>query len=740
MEPNRRGAFAVIALLFAAGLTTARADTYVVTNTNTSGPGSLAQAIFDSNTQPGPDIIAFNIPGSGVHRIDFSQDFLPSITDSLVIDGYTQPGSHPNTLKVGNDAVILIHIDGANRAGLRGLTLSGANAANCVIRGLALTGFLSAPNPNGSFFPPVGGYAILISGGAGTGNAIEGNFLGLNPDGLTSKQNYEGVRIEGGQSTIGGVDPAARNVISGNGAGVVILTATSGAATLRGNYLGTDASGTRAVGNSVGIEVGASDVVVGGTSPGSGNVISGNKYDGIELGFIAGYRSLASGNRAVIQGNLIGTKADGIGSLGNGGAIYISRSSDSTIGGLNPGAGNVIAFNALGVFVLGSGNSVVSNSIYANASRGIILGRDANNGQSFPVIISETISNGAITIRGTLQSTPDTELLVQFFADSQSLTTSKQTYLGSTNLVTDDNGKGSFRATFPLSDTNVVINATATDSSGNTSEFSGHPAYLQNISTRAAVGSGDNALIGGFITQYGNIIVRGIGPSLKSFGFTNVVADPTLELHDQAGAQIAFDDNWKDNQSQAEQIQASGLAPADDAESAILFNSSGLNASYTTVLKGKDDTAGLGVVEAYTILPDDPFYDSGLNSGFANLSSRGFVGSAANVMIGGFIIGGGTENPRIVVRAIGPSLKAAGVANALADPVLELHDNNGALIESNDNWADAQEGDMQAVELAPRDSMESAILLRLGAGTYTAIVRGKDNATGVALVEVYNLR
>lgn len=422
---------------------------------------------------------------------------------------------------------------------------------------------------------------------------------------------------------------------------MVILTATPAGATLLGNYIGTDASGTRAVGNLVGVEVGASDIVIGGTSPGSGNVISGNQYNGIDLGFVAGYHTLAAGHRAVIQGNLIGTKADGVGSLGNGGtAIRLQRSDDSNIGGLDPGAGNVIAFNGQGVVVLQAGNSVLSNPIYANQSRGIILGYAwSNNGQTFPVITSETIANGAVTIRGTLQSAPDTEFVVQVFADSQNLTSSKQTFLGFANVVTDANGKGSFRMTFPWSDTNVIFNATATDPNGNTSEFSRHSAYLQNISTRAPVGSADNALIGGFITEFGQVIVRGIGPSLKPYGFSNIVADPTLELHGQTGAEDDFNDNWRDDQYQAGFIEASGLAPTDDAEAAINLYG-GVNQSYTVVFRGKDDTTGIGVVEAYTDMASDPNYGTGLNSGFANLSSRGFVGSGADVMIAEVLLSG----------------------------------------------------------------------------------------------------
>ena len=164
------------------------------------------------------------------------------------------------------------------------------------------------------------------------------------------------------------------------------------------------------------------------------------------------------------------------------------------------------------------------------------------------------------------------------------------------------------------------------------------------------------------------------------------------------------------------------------AESAIVFVPSG-RVPYTAVLRGKNDTGGVGLVEVYG--PGVPLL---------NLSSRALVGTDGNVLIGGFIVADGNANPRIVVRAIGPSLKMSGVAAPLADPMLELHDGNGLIIQSNDNWADAQKDDLQTVGLAPTDGKESAILMRLAPGAYTAIVRGKDNATGVGLVEVYNLR
>ncbi len=736
MKPKRRHALvSAIALFILGGANASRADTYAVTNTNGSGPGSLAQAILDSNGLTGQNTIAFNIPGAGIQVIDLSKTALPEITAPVILDGYTQPGAHPNTLSVGDDAVILIQLDGGSIA--NGNTCLSISAPNCLVRGVSITGFPPAPSSN-FYFPPPGTSGIRLKS-TGTGSVIQGNFIGLKPDGLTPAANYIGVSVEAAQSTIGGNDPGARNVISGNSQGIQVRYP---GAVIVGNYIGTDATGMRAVGNDAGVAVAASDVVVGGTSAGSGNLISGNQYDGIDLGFEVGYHLLGHADRGLVQGNLIGTTADGLGSLGNANfGIELAITSNSTVGGLDPGAGNVIAFNGAGVSVNGTGNRILSNSIYGNNSRRIILNSAyANNGQSSPVITSQSTSpRGVTTISGTLQSAANTQFLLQFFTDSQSLITSEQTYVGSKTVTTDGSGNATFSANFSVSEPSPVFNATATDPNGNTSEFFRHLANLQNISARAAVGTGDNALICGLLVKYGQIIVRGIGPSLTPLGVPNALADPTLEFHDQFGAKM-FDDNWKDDQSQASAIQQSGLAPTNDAEAAIVpfgfantpFRATAGFAAYSSILRGKGDTIGIGVLEAYGFT--DP--NHGIYPKLGNISARGFVGTGDNVIIGGFILGDGNENPRIVMRAIGPSLKAAGVANPLPDPVLELHDAAGAVINSNDDWA----GDaLQIVGLAPADPKESAIFTRLAPGAYTAVVRGKDNATGVALVEVYRL-
>lgn len=252
-----------------------------------------------------------------------------------------------------------------------------------------------------------------------------------------------------------------------------------------------------------------------------------------------------------------------------------------------------------------------------------------------------------------------------------------------------------------------------------------------NISTRARVQTGDNVMIAGFIitgTADKRAIVRGIGPSLTGFGVADALQDPTLELHDHTGALIASNDNWRDTQQS--EIQASGLAPSDDRESAIIMTLS--PNAYTAIERGKNDTTGVGLVEVYDL-------DQTANSKFANISTRSFVEVGDNVMIGGFIIGGGNGSAVVVVRAIGPSLSQFGVPNALADPTLELHDANGTLVASNDNWKDTQQTEIQATGLAPTNDLESAILISLPNGASTAIVRGKNSGTGVALIEVFRL-
>lgn len=271
---------------------------------------------------------------------------------------------------------------------------------------------------------------------------------------------------------------------------------------------------------------------------------------------------------------------------------------------------------------------------------------------------------------------------------------------------------------------------------------------LANISTRAFVQTGDNVVIGGFIVQGAEakrVVVRAIGPELTQYGVPNALANPTLELHDGTGALIASNDNWMATviggiitSDQVAAIRASGYAPGDPRESAMIVNLPPGN--YTAIVRGVGNTTGVVLAEVYDLSPAP-------NSLLGNISTRAFVQTGDNVMIGGVIVQG-TEPRRVIVRAIGPELTQYGVPNALADPTLELHDSTGALIASNDNWQHTiiggiitrgQVRDIQNSGHAPGGPSESAVIATLPPGNYTAIVRGVNNTTGVALVEVYDL-
>jgi YVTN family beta-propeller protein len=273
--------------------------------------------------------------------------------------------------------------------------------------------------------------------------------------------------------------------------------------------------------------------------------------------------------------------------------------------------------------------------------------------------------------------------------------------------------------------------------------------HLDNISTRAFVQTGDNVMIGGFIVhgiQPKRVIIRAIGPELTQYGVPNPMADPTLELHNGTGALIGRNDNWQTTiiggiitHDQVAEIQNSGHAPGDLRESAIIADLPPGN--YTAILRGVNNTTGVALVEAYDL-------DASAPSILGNISTRSFVQTGDDVMIGGFIVQGTNQPKRVIVRAIGPELTQYGVPNPLADPTLELHDGTGALIASNDDWQHTiiggiitadQVAEIQNSGHVPGDPRESAIIANLPPGNYTAIVRGVSNTTGVALVEVYDL-
>lgn len=242
-------------------------------------------------------------------------------------------------------------------------------------------------------------------------------------------------------------------------------------------------------------------------------------------------------------------------------------------------------------------------------------------------------------------------------------------------------------------------------------------------------------MIGGFIIR-GNankpVVLRALGPSLigSQIPADAVLADPILSLHGANGELITRNDNWKDDQRPL--IEGTIYEPTNDQESVIVATL--MPEAYTAIVTGKERTTGIGIVEVYD---NDP----AVNAQLANISTRGFVVNGDEFIIGGFILGEPNQGGRrVVLRALGPSLAAFGITNALQDPFLELKNENGATLVSNDDWQQSQQGEITATGLAPTDIRESAIVATLPMGRYFAIVQGKAGETGVAVVEIYSLQ
>lgn len=436
---------------------------------------TFREAILAANSNSEADTIGFNIAGNGPHTIRPLTP-LPEITGPTAIDGYTQPSATTNSLVNGQDANLLIEIDGSNAGSADGLRISG----DSTVQGLAVNRF--------------NGFGISVSG---SGNLVTGNFIGTDRTGTADLGNSrDGVIIFGGGNVIGGVTPESRNLISGNdGNGIRLLGALASTNFVQGNFIGTDAAGTVDIGNSAsGVRLQtASNNTIGGTAPGTRNVISGNGGHGVD---ISGSTSSPAQNNSV-QGNLIGTQVDGISPLGNQVIGVFLDSSDNSIGGVDPGAGNTIAHNLAGVRLntTATGNSILGNSIFSNTRLGINLSvvgeapvpgvtandlgdsdSGANNLQNYPVLSGVFASETESLVGGTLSSLPNTTYRLEFFSSIVMDSTGfgeGRFIVGSASITTDPSGDASFSLDF--SDNLVVgqyVSATATDPAGNTSEFS----------------------------------------------------------------------------------------------------------------------------------------------------------------------------------------------------------------------------------------------------------------------------
>ncbi|HUS36076.1 MAG TPA: right-handed parallel beta-helix repeat-containing protein [Verrucomicrobiae bacterium] len=449
--------------------TTAPGAKFTVTTTADSGAGSLRQAILDANASLGVSTIAFNIPGDGPHTIT-NLTALPAITNTVVIDGYSQPGAIANTDAAAFNGVVKIVLTrGTTAPSFDGLSLQWPGS---VVRGLNIIG--------------MGGDGIEI-GTVAPGCIVEGCVIGLDSTSVARANSGAGININNSYGNrIGGTTPAARNVISGNNnAGVVLEGAGANANIIVGNNMGVTLNGLAKVANlQDGVRInGGSNNTIGGTIAGARNVLSGNGQDGVEIS-----QTTSTGNN--VEGNFIGADVTGGAALGNSGygvAVFSAR--NAMIGGSAAGAANVIAFNTQdGVGINGGTNITVrGNSIHSNSGLGIDLDVNnvtandvgdgdagANQRQNFPTITSALAHASSTDVSGALNSGTNLTYTIDFYANSVADPLGNgegQQYLGSTSVTTDSNGSATFSVSLPVAATGKFICATATDSFGNTSEF-----------------------------------------------------------------------------------------------------------------------------------------------------------------------------------------------------------------------------------------------------------------------------
>jgi len=467
------------------------AATFNVVNTNDSGAGSFRQAILDANANPGADVIAFAIPGAGLHTIT-AASFWPPITEQVTIDGYTQPGSSPgtNAFPLPINAVPLIELTGVQNQ----LNVS-STAAGTVIRGLITSGT---------------GDTIVVNA---SNVKVQGNFIGTNAAG-TARASISGFGIRhnvGDNLTIGGPNAADRNLLVGGGQGGAIIgfSPVSTGHLIQGNFIGTDVTGTIALADvsAVGLDNVNNTQVLN-------NLISGNPGGGLDT------INVTPNFGMIIRGNLIGTQANGTSPLPNGnfGGINLNIS-NATVGGTSAGQPNVIAFNnGPGVWVRLNQNSnpISQNSIYSNTLQGITLQQSTpgiptpndpgdadfvpgNRGQNYPVLNVPVIASGNATISGTLNSQPSKTYRIEFFANAACGPTGfgqGQTFIGSVNVATDGSGNANIGpVTLAVPAGQSVITATATDpATSDTSEFSQCPAA---VGTTTALNSSLNPSVFG---------------------------------------------------------------------------------------------------------------------------------------------------------------------------------------------------------------------------------------------------
>jgi hypothetical protein len=659
-----------------------------VTNTNDSGAGSLRDTI--AATSDG-DTIQFD-PALNGQAITLTSAQLEIINKSINIEG---PGASQLTVQrstaTDTPAFRIFSIRCNTPVTITGLTISNGNEPESGGGGIAANA------------EPLTLARCVISGNsASSGGGI------FSSDSIVSRTvNITNCTISGNSATRGGAIYILGPGFYGHSGGYVTVVDSS----ISGNVATDSGGGIFNEGHLTMVNSTISTNMATATGSSGGGILN--------FGTSTITNSTLSGNSASLGGGILNNGGSffdpGISAITNG---TISGNSASEGGGIYQGPYGTQRFkNTLIAQNTSSTSPDVSGEITSDGFN--LIGNNAG-ATITPVQTSDLIGTPASPIDpllGPLQNNGGPTATHALLPGSPALDQGE-----SSSSTTDQRH---FHRPLDLPD---VANANGGDGA-DIGALESAPATLANISTRLRVDSGDNAVIGGFIitgTEPKTVIVRGLGPSLPVSG---ALADPVLEVHGSAGELIASNDNWRDAATRQEIID-SGLSPTNDLESSLwVILDPGV---YTVVVRGKDNAAGTALFEVYDL-------DQSVNSKLANISTRGFVETGNDVMIGGIILIGSTPT-KVLLRAIGPSLANSGVPNPLADPVLELYDGNGGLIATNYDWRDTQEAEIMATGIPPTNDLESAIVRDLSPGNYTAIVHGVNNATGAALVEIYNLK
>jgi hypothetical protein len=694
MTPTRRklSALSFSTLILALASVTVQSAVLTVTNTQDSGAGSLRDTIAAASSG---DTIQFDAALNGQAITLTSAQIL--IDKNLTING---PGADKLTVQRsavnGTPAFRIFQISG-------NITLAGVTIAN----GKAPADGIS-PESGGGIYSA--GRDLTIANCAISGNSSQnwgGGIFCQGASGSPSTVSIINSTFSGNSGTYGGaifVDGPQTTTWSGSALTITNSTISGNAATSSGggiyNAGGSTVSNSTISDNSATVDV----------SGGGGGIFN--------FGTLTIANSTLSGNSASLGGGIKNVYTH-VPNRGDSNITSSTISDNSASEG-----GGIYSFSSA---TLRPRNSIIARNTSASGPdmKGDLTSQGFNllGNNSGVTILSPQASDQIGTpaspidpLLGPLQNNGGPTFTHALLLGSPAIDKGE-----SSGATADQRGFGRRK------DVPALANAPAGDGA-DIGALESAFATLANISTRLRVQTADNAMIGGFIitgTAPKTVLVRGIGPSLPLGG---ALADPFIEIYGPSGEFLATNDNWRDAATR-QQIIDSGLAPANDLEPALwgIINPG----AYTVVVRGKSNSTGIGLFEVYDL-------DQTVDARLGNISTRGFVGTGNEVMIGGTIIAGASP-ARVLFRAIGPSLTNFGLPNALDNPILELYNSNGGLIATNNDWRETQEAEIIATGLAPSNNLESAMVRDLAPGPYTAIVHGTNNATGVALVEVYNL-